>query len=321
MIQAVLFLIGGTIALYFGAEWLVRGAGRAGAFLGVPSLVIGLTVVSLGTSAPELVVSVVSAVQGRADLALGNVLGSNLANVGLILGLVALIHPVEVSSPAIRRDIPLMIGVTVVLLPLLLDLELGRWDGLILLGLLAMYLALLARTLRKKKERGPDGAPAPGGAKAGKAGARLLGRSAVLVVVGSAVLVLGGHGIVLGAVALAQALEVPELLIGLSVVAVGTSLPELAASLVAALRGNAGIALGNVVGSNLFNLTAVLGVTALVQPLAVDPGIPGREFVAVLALSVLLVPLTGFGRRIGRRDGVLLLVAYGATWWWFVASG
>ncbi len=319
MTEALLFLAGGTLALYLGAEWLVRGAARGGRVLGVPALIIGLTVVSLGTSAPELVVSVTSAVQGRPDLALGNVLGSNLANLGLILGLVALIHPIRVSHTARSRDIPLMILLTMAVYPLVRDLEVSRGDGVILLVLMFGYLYILARMMgREGRTRRPSGGS--GAVGKGESLPRILAVSAALAVVGAGALILGGQGIVMGASTLGEELGVPELIMGLSVVAIGTSLPELATSLVAAFRGNPGIAVGNVVGSNIFNLGAVLGTTAAVHPVIVSPVVPEREFVAVLVLSLFLLPAAWIGQRVARLDGVLLLSGYGAAWAWFLLT-
>ncbi len=319
MTQALLLLGAGTLCLYLGAEWLVRGAARGGRALGVSNLIIGLTIVSLGTSLPELVVSVVSALQGSPDLALGNVVGSNLANVGLILGLVALIRPVRVSLLAIRRDIPLMLLITVVTYPLIRDLEVGRGDGMILLGLLVAYLYYLARISRRKEAPPPalHGTPGPPVSE-GAGRARPLLRNGGLVVVGSGLLFLGGRAIVLGSVTLGQELGISELVLGLSVVAVGTSLPELATSLVAALRGNAAIAVGNVVGSNIFNLALVLGLTSVIHPLSVSPAVPGREYVALLILSALLLPAAWPDRVVERWNGALFLAVYAAAWVWFL---
>jgi cation:H+ antiporter len=322
VILEILALLGGLVLLYLGAEFLVKGAVELGQRAGVSPIVVGLTVVSIGTSAPELVVCILAALRGSPELAAGNVLGSNLANVGLILGLAALVRPLEVHRRVIRREIPWMLGITVVALGALWNLEVGRLEGTILALTLLVYLAFLVPQARKEgvevlgeaAERLERQVPS-----LRDTGLGVLVRPLACVVGGSVGLVLGGQGVVHGATAVAVDLGVPELVVGLSILAVGTSLPELAATLVAAARSEADLAVGNIVGSNIFNLTFVLGGTALVRPLE----IPGRvllvEFPATLALSVLLLPLALWARKVRRVEGILLLSAYAGAWVWILA--
>ncbi len=316
-------LLGGLVLLYLGAEALVKGAVALGQRLGVSPIVIGLTVVSIGTSAPELVVCILAALRGSPELAVGNVLGSNLANVGLILGLAALLRPLEVRRRVVRREIPWMLGITLASFAALWNLHVGRVEGVFLAGLLLLYLGFLVPKARK------EGMEALGDAAErlerqvpvlSETGLGILVRPLLLVLLGSGLLVLGGQGIIHGATAVAIELGVPELVVGLSILAVGTSLPELAATLVAAARREADLAVGNIVGSNIFNLTFVLGGTALIRPLELPPRILFVEYPATLALSVLLLPLALWARRIRRGEAVLLLGAYAGAWAWILLA-
>lgn len=317
-----LALMGGLVVLYFGAEWLVRGAVDLGRKLGISAIVIGLTVVSIGTSAPEFVVSVLAALRGSPELAVGNVLGSNLANVGLILGAAAVLRPLRVNTQVVRRDIPWMIGVTLLLIPLLWNQELGRLEGGILAGVLILYLVLLIPSARKEVAvfEGDATEKIRGQIAPGAAGLRPIAIPLGFVGAGCVGLVAGGQGIVFGATTLAAAFGVPELIVGLSIVAVGTSLPELATTLVAAARNEADLAVGNIVGSNIFNVTFVLGGTALIQPFSVPERVLAIEFPATLVLSLLLIPVALMARDINRREGILLLAGYAAAWVWILAA-
>jgi cation:H+ antiporter len=317
----ILLLLGGFGALYFGAEWMVRGAAGMEHSMGLSPIVIGLTVVSLGTSAPELVVAVLATLRGSGDLAVGNVLGSNLANIGLILGATAIIHPLLVVDRMVKREIPIMILLTLLLFPLMADGELSRLDGLLLASLLAVYLAYVFHRGGK--------APAPlmsDYSQVADVVQTRNGRAALdlgLLVAGTLGLILGGKAIVESATFLALALGISELVIGLTVVAIGTSLPELATSLMAALRRQTDIAVGNVIGSNIFNIAGVLGVAATVKPIAIAPGVLTAEFPAVVILSLLVLVVTLFPLaegRIGIRrwEGALLLCAYIALGFWIL---
>lgn len=305
------YLIAGLVLLVAGAEVLVRGAAKLAAQFGIPPLVIGLTVVAFGTSAPETAVSVQSAWNGSGDLAIGNVIGSNIANVLLILGMTALVAPLIVSRQLIRLDVPIMIGASLVTFGLAWDGALSRLDGALLFTAVLAYTAFLIYNARKDsggeddeftKEFGLDEAPKP------YAWAINLG----LVIAGLALLVLGSNFLVEGAVTLARALGLSELVIGLTVIAIGTSLPELATSIIAAFKGERDIAVGNIVGSNIFNLLLVLGLASLVAPAAisVSPNALAFDFPVMIAVAVACLPIFFTGFRINRWEGALFLAYY-----------
>lgn len=318
MILPALGLFGGVIGLYLGAHWLVFGAAGLGKTVGARPIVIGLTVVSLGTSAPELVVCVLAAVGGSSDLAIGNALGSNLANIGLILGVTAIVQPLGVNRRMVVREIPAMLLITLLVYPLIMDHDVSRSDGAILLMVLVFYLGALLKSARretpamlKEFEAHSDEIEAM---------PKSLAKNILLVLLGSALLVLGGRIIVVSAIHIATGLGISELLIGGTVVAIGTSLPELATTVVAATRNEADIAVGNVIGSNIFNLTAVLGAAAVVEPLTIASGVLDREFLAVVVLSVLVWPVAWTALKVRRSEGSLLLVVYAVLWLWLGQS-
>jgi cation:H+ antiporter len=298
----VVLVVIGLVGLYLGGELLVRSASSLARALGISPMVIGLTVVAFGTSAPELAATLVAALRGAPELAVANVVGSNVANIGLILGLTALAYPLASNASFLRREVPWMLGATVLALPLLFDGRLGRLEGLLLWVALAVFLLAVFRS---------GGSPAVLVDDVGGGSATWRPwRDALGVAVGVAVLAYGAHALVTGATALALIWGVPERVIGLTLVALGTSLPELASSLVAALRRETDIILGNVIGSNLFNLLAVLGTAAVIQPIAV-PAAGLRIDLAIMLLFALAVPpLMLADRRLGRRRGALLVVAY-----------
>lgn len=319
MTSSVLLVCVGVGILYFGAEWLVRGAARLAQSLGISPIVVGLTVVSLGTSAPEMVVCVFAALDGGGDLAMGNVLGSNLANVGLILGIAAVLSPLKLSSRVVAREVPIMLLVTLLVFPLLLDVHLGRVDGVILLFVLTLYLVFIGWTAEddeavmeeyeefaeeERKRSDSDSTPL---------------RDFGLLVVGASGVVLGGNVIVVNAREIALSLGASELVIGLTMVALGTSLPELATSVVATIRSESDIAVGNIIGSNIFNLAAVLGLTSVIAPIDVSPTVLRVEFPAVVAMSILILLIAMTSQEIHRWEGVVLLSAYvGAGAWVFL---
>ncbi|MDX1494432.1 MAG: calcium/sodium antiporter [Longimicrobiales bacterium] len=305
----VALLVLGVGVLYYGAEWLVRGSARLAASLGVSPIVVGLTVVSFGTSAPELVVCTVAALGGNPDLAIGNVMGSNLANIGLILGLTSIVRPLEVQARVVWREMPLMLLVTVALYPLLWDNVLERGDGVLLLFALTGYLIFVFQSVGDEP---PEILHEYEGFMEASTGASLAVHlpDILWVILGSACLVLGGYCIVEGAVQVASALGISQVVIGLTVVAIGTSLPELATSLVAAARKEADIAVGNVIGSNIFNIAAILGTTAVLEPIRVPPEILTRELPAVLLMSLLLFPFLRSRWLISRWEGAFLLGTY-----------
>jgi len=310
-------LISGIVVLYFGAVWLVRGASRLASSLGVSPIVVGLTVVSLATSAPELVVCLVAALQGNPGLAIGNVMGSNLANIGLILGLTSLVHPLEVKHRVVWREMPVMLLITFAIYPIAFDRVLSRMDGFMLLLVLLAYLVWVFRSGHPDEIKSSHG-PRDSMATSEEAASLLNLKDIGHVVLGSAFLVLGGYCIVKGAVEVASALGISEVIIGLTVVAIGTSLPELATSLVAAMRQEVDIAVGNIIGSNIFNLTAIFGTTAIVRPIMIPETVLSRELAGVVLMSLLLLPILRNGWQIKRWEGALLLTAYIGMGWWLI---
>ncbi len=307
--MTVVLFVAGLGLLVLGAEWLVRGASRLAAALGISPLVIGLTVVAFGTSAPEVAVSVKSAWAGQPDLALGNVVGSNIFNVLLILGASAVVTPLLVSSQLIRLDVPVMIGLSVLTLLLAGDGSIGRLDGAILFAGAVAYTAFQIRQSRRESAAIRD-------EYAQEYGPRRTSTAANLSFIGAglALLVLGSRWLVNGAVAFAQALGVSELVIGLTVVAAGTSLPEVATSILAAFRGERDIAVGNVVGSNIFNLLAVLGLAGLVAPsgLPAPAALLRFDLPVMVAVAIACLPIFASGATIARWEGALFLFYYAA---------
>ena len=269
---------------------------------------VGLTVVSLGTSAPELVVCVVAALEGRPGLATGNVLGSNLANMGLILGITAIITPLNVQRRVVWREMSIMLAITLLLFPLLWDMELSRFDGMVLVVALAGYLLSAFKAAGEKAPEIIDEVEGLLEDEGERPALRL--RDFGLVVAGCLGLVVGGYAIVEGAVGVGTSLGVSEVVIGLTVVAIGTSLPELATSVVAAIRQEADIAVGNVIGSNIFNLAGILGVTSIVAPIPIERTVLTHELVAVTIMSVALFPLVRMAWRLRRWEGAVLLAGY-----------
>lgn len=305
MIANVALLLAGLVVLTAGAEVLIRGSVRLARALGVSPFVIGFTLIGFGTSAPELVVCVSAAVNDKPAIALANVVGSNVANIGLILGLAAVVRPLVARMRLLRVEVPLVIAASLLVWFLCRDNVLSRTDGIVLLvGFLALA-AYMYRTARDepavvKEEVSHEAAVGP---------ARLW-LAGVMVVVGLAGLVGGGHLTVSAAVGLAKAAGVSDWVIGLTVVAVGTSLPEVAAAVVAAYRGESDIALGNVAGSNLFNLLLILGVTVLVHPMKVSDGIILYDIPLMVLFAGLMLAVVANGMVVHRYEGVVLLVAY-----------
>lgn len=307
MTLAILQLCAGLALLYYGAEFLVRGSATLAGRLGLTPLLIGLTVVAFGTSAPELAVSVAAAWDGNGGLAAGNVIGSNIGNIALILGVSALIAPLVVHANIIRVDIPILIAVSVLVVLLCLDGGLARWDGLgLTAGLLAyiVFSVIMARRERSRELAAEFGAevPKPTGS---------LGADLGLVAGGLALLVFGAHWLVAGAVFIAEDFGVSQAVIGLTLVALGTSLPELATSVVAALRRHTDLAVGNIIGSNIFNLLGILGVSSALVPYEVT-GIRLVDWLVMVGVAAMLLPLVMPNSTITRWKGALLVLLYGA---------
>jgi cation:H+ antiporter len=316
MTTLALFVLGGLL-LAGGAELLVRGASRLAVAGGISPLVVGLTVVAFGTSAPELAVTVGAAYGGQADVALGNVVGSNIANVLLILGVSAAVAPLAVARRLVRLEVPLMIGASVLVLLLALDGRVGRLDGLGLFALVVAYVVFAIRHGRREPAV-EQAAMQEALVDVGLADVRRRRGEWILdvlsVLAGLALLVVGARWLVDGAVAAAEAMGVSELVIGLTVVAVGTSLPELATSVLASIRGERDIAVGNAIGSNLFNLLAVLGLGSMLAPagVAVPRAALAFDLPVMIAVAFACLPIFFTGHRISRGEGWLFLAYYAA---------
>jgi len=315
MTLASIYLLAGLALLYFGAEGLVRGSASLALRLGLSPLVVGLTVVAFGTSSPELMVSLRAALAGQGDISVGNVVGSNICNVGLILGLCALITPIATNSQIVHLDIPIMLGITALALALMADGHLGRTEGVIFVAILVAYLVFSIRLARRQPA---DTLGAEFGEEV-KISKRGLAVDILMVVGGLVLLVFGARFLVDGAVIIARTFGWTEALIGLTIVAIGTSLPELATSLLAAVKKESDIAVGNIVGSNIFNLVGILGVTAVVHPLQAT-GISAADLAVMAGFSLLLWPMAYYQQRITRPEGAFLLAGYLAYVFWLVRS-
>ena len=312
-----LALAAGVWALIWSSDRFVVGASGIAAFFNMSPLLIGIVIVGLGTSTPELVVSASSALKGNPALALGNAYGSNIANIGLILGFAALITPIRFNSSLLRKELPLLTLVTLVSFAVLYDLELSRWNGVFLLVLFALVMTVIIRTSLKN----PDDEWIKSIANEIPAGPTSLKKSSFQLIVGLAVLMVSSKAVVWGAVELAHLAGVSELIIGLTVVAIGTSLPELASTLTAIRKGEHDMALGNVVGSNLFNTLAVVGLATVLHPFDLDAEVLTRDM-PVMSFLTLSLFLIGWGRhgkgRINRFEGAFLLSCFVAyTLWLF----
>ena len=314
----LLLFISGLAALVLGASLLVRGASKLALSLGISPLVVGLTVVAFGTSAPEVAVSVGAVLDGNPDIAIGNVVGSNIFNVLFILGISALITPLVVNSQLIRQEVPIMIGTSLLLLALGLDGTLSFWDGGVLLALLVVYTVFLVAQSRRESKAASaasaanDETPLPAAARAWDD--RLLAQI-VLIVAGLVALVFGSDWLVTASIAFAKTLGVSDLVIGLTIVAAGTSMPEVATSITAAIKGELDIAVGNVVGSNTFNILGCLGVSGLVSGdlgLAMAPSLLAFDIWVMIAVALACLPVFLSGREIARWEGAVFTAYYAA---------
>ena len=317
MLEQVLMFVLGLVVLVVGADVMVRGASRLAVSFGVSPLVVGLTVVAFGTSAPEMAVSVGSALAGSPDLAIGNVVGSNIANVLLILGISALITPLLVDEQIIRQEIPIMIGASALLVVMALDGNIGLLESIVLFALVIAYTVFLVIQSRRASKAVQDefetGIPT---STWDSHWAVQIG----LIAAGLAMLVVGADWLVDAAVAFARAFGVSDLVIGLTVVAVGTSMPEIATSIVAAMRGQRDIAVGNVVGSNVFNILAVLGAAGIASGAGLPVSEAARNFDlwVMLAVAFACLPIMITGREIARWEGGVFLAYYAAYTAWLV---
>lgn len=310
-IMTWVFFVGGLILLVLGAEWLVRGAARIAAKVGISPLVIGLTVVAFGTSSPEMAVSVQSSLAGQADIAVGNVVGSNIFNVLFILGISAIITPLLVQQQLIRLDVPIMIGVSLLTYFMAMDGSIGRIEGIVLfIGIIAYTIFLIVESRRESKAVEDEYAQEYADKK--ETGWKPWVINVGLVVLGLVLLVQGSNWLVDSAIQIARAFGLSELIIGLTIVAAGTSMPEVATSITAAIKGERDIAVGNVVGSNIFNILAVLGLSGIVAPegLPVSAAAQAFDIPVMIAVALLCLPIFFTGNTIDRWEGWAFLGFY-----------
>lgn len=302
--DTILFLVLGLILLFIGAEGLIRGSSALALKIGITPLVVGLTVVAFGTSSPELVVSLKAAFIGNSSISLGNVVGSNVANIALILGISSLIRPLDVHANVIRREIPIMIGITILLILLLIDGQLSLADGLILV--LGFIIYIVSNIIMARKEKNTE---VENEFKEGLKTRLGVSVSIIFIAGGLAFMILGANLFVTSSISIAKAIGVSDAIIGLTIVAIGTSLPELITSIVASYKNESDIAIGNVVGSNIFNILGILGITALIISVNAE-GIGFIDYGVMFFASLILLPLSKTGFKISRLEGAFLLTGY-----------
>jgi cation:H+ antiporter len=319
MVIYILYLLGGLGLLTLGAEGLVRGSSALALRLGVAPLVIGLTVVSFGTGSPELIVSIEAASQGNSAIALGNVVGSNISNIALILGLAALARPLPVRVEFIRREVPVMIAVSLLLCVLLIDGSLSRFDGLLLITGSAVYTVLTYVLARRAAALEVSSAVQEEFAAALPDTKGPAWKDMTFVILGLIGLIAGAKLMLSGAIPLAKQWGLSEVVIGLTIIAIGTSLPELATSVVAALKNEADVALGNAIGSNILNILFILGLAALIQPISAQ-GLRPFDLIVMVGTAVATLPLLWRGAVLSRAEGALLLAGY-TLYMWSLLSG
>ena len=305
LLMIAIYIIGGLILLYFGANWLVQGAITLALHLGLSPLIVGLTVVALGTSVPEALVSVRAAIGHQGGIAIGNVIGSNILNIALILGISAFFSPLKVDSHLVKADVPLLAGATFMLVVLLEDFHISRIEGSFLLLCIVGYVAGNIMTVKRTspEENKIEGVEVP------EDHIKNLWRDISFLFIGLIALAFGSNLLVTGAVDLARILGLSEALIGLTIVSIGTGTPEMATALMAAYRKRSDLAIGNAVGSNLFNIMFVLGIAALVVPLD-GKGISSIDLYVMLGVTILLLPTVWTGRILDRKEGFLFLAIY-----------
>jgi cation:H+ antiporter len=309
MLGSSLEVVAGLVLLVLGADRFVHGAASTARNLGVAPLLIGLTVVALATSAPEILVSIVASLRGDPELAIGNAIGSNIVNIGLVLGGVALIRPIKLTSETLRSEMPALLAVTLLAVSLFLDAYLSRIDGIVLLIALVIVMIWLTRLGLRSAENDPITAEYDAEIPRDVS----MKKAIFWLVVGLAILLVGAELMVKGAIDIARTLGVSEVVIGIVLVAFATSLPELAVSLVSAIKGEYGLAIGNVVGSNIFNLLAVIGVAAVIQPSVLPPTVLSLHVFVMTAFTLVMFAMTyEYGRagRISRLEGAALLAAF-----------
>ena len=305
LLMIAILIVGGLVLLFFGADWLVKGAVTMALHLGLSPLIVGLTVVALGTSLPEALVSVQASLDNQGGIALGNVIGSNILNIALILGLSALIQPLKVDSHLVKADVPLLVGASFLLMVLLEDFHISRMEGALLLLGIVFYVCGNIMTVKRTspEEDKIEGMEIP------EDPSKNLLRNIGFLILGLIALAFGSNFLVSGAVDLARIWGLSEALIGLTIVSIGTGTPELATALMAAYRKTADIAIGNAVGSNLFNIMFVVGLAGLVAPMDAT-GINSSDLYVMFGLTILLLPTVWTGMVLSRKEGFLFLVIY-----------
>lgn len=296
----VLFVSAGLAMLYFGAEWLVRGSVVIANKFRISQLVIGLTIVAFGTSTPELAVSISSAMQGISDVALGNVVGSNIVNIGLILGISAFLAPISVARQTVRKEVPIMIGVSLLLLAISIDGQISSIDGLVFAGGIVVFTVFSYKSAKKEDKQDSQEPPLPKKATL---------KAISLIGIGLGLLTAGAFLTVDNAVKIAQDIGLSERIIGLTLVAVGTSLPELITSVVAARKGHSDLSVGNIIGSNVFNILAILGISASIAGISVSQSM-WTDYIVMLAFALVLLPIMKTGLKISKFEGLGLVAAY-----------
>lgn len=310
MLLPIAAIIAGLILLVWSADRFVDGSAATARYFGMPSLLIGIIIVGFGTSAPEMVVSALAASAGNPGIALGNAYGSNITNIGLILGFTALISPIAVSSQVVRKELPILLAISALAAWQIYDGELTRLDAIILLAVFALIMGTTIYQELKKKKHAPQDAQ---DAQNAQESSMSLPKALMWLVLGLVLLIVSSRMLVWGAVEIAHALGISDLIIGLTIVAVGTSLPELASSIIAAIKNEHDIALGNIIGSNLFNTLAVVGIAGSIAPMEVSFEVLTRDMTVMCALTVALL-IFALGKkgkaRINRFEGALLLLSY-----------
>ncbi len=309
LVNFVIYMVCGLVLLVWGAERFVHGAAASARNMGIAPLLIGLTVVAFATSSPEILVSVVASLRGEPTLAIGNAIGSNIVNIGLVLGMTALIKPIKLESATLRREMPALLAVSLLTVSLFLDTHLSRIDGIVMLTGLVIVMIWLARLGRRSAANDPIKrdyeAEIPTDVS--------MKMAITWTLVGLVTLLIGAEWLVTGAIGIAQNLGVSEVVIGITIVALGTSLPELTVSIVSALKGEYGLAIGNIVGSNIFNLLAVIGIAATIEPAVLAPSVLSLHIFVMVAFTLVLFAMTydyDGKAKLSRMEGIALLIAY-----------
>jgi cation:H+ antiporter len=307
MVTTIVLLITGLVILILGGDYLVKGASSIALRLHLSPLVVGLTIVAFGTSAPELLISIQSALKGSPDIATGNVIGSNICNLALVLGLAAVINPVKVKSESIRIDWPMTMGSSVLLYILILEGLIDSLEGVVFVVILVTYIVLIIRKsradIRNQKLAGDD-------TDLPDAPTKQIWKDIVFILLGFIGLYYGSEWFVGSVRTLAIEIGVEERIVGLTLVALGTSLPEMVTAAVASFKGHADLAIGNLMGSNIFNILCILGITSIIKPISIHAEILNKDIIWMLVITLLVLPLMVIKKQVGRVDGIILLLFY-----------